>query len=196
MGFTRTTNSKRIAPWDAGFRSPGQLKHSIEAAHQLCCTCTGWCHLLRVERYPQYSAASVGPGLYILFLFTCSKEVVLGSAVTPIKSARLRSHQDASPLPCLASPRAASPGRPLSLSLSETEGSAVCIVHIVYITAFDYRAWQDIINRATPTRRHNLHSYTISLLLTAIVIFFFKKSLFYFHPIIFFRFLTVPSLWH
>ena len=148
----------------------------------------GWCHLLRVERYPQYSAASVGPGLYILFLFTCSKEVVLGSAVTPIKGARLRSHQDASPLPCLASPRAASPGRPLSLSLSETEGSAVCIVHIVYITAFDYRAWQDIINRATPTRRHNLHSYTISLLLTAIVIFFFKKSLFYFHPIIFFGF--------
>lgn len=98
----------------------------------LCCTCCrGWGHLLPGQNHPQDSAASVGPGLYKLFLFTCTQEVVLGSAVTPIKGARLRSirmHR-----PCLALPRLALPRLgALSLSLSETE-QLLCALFALFI---------------------------------------------------------------
>jgi hypothetical protein len=83
----------------------------------------------------------VGPGLYKLFLFTFTQEVVLGSAVTPIKGARLRSirmHR-----PCLALPRLALPRLgvwDLYHYRYQRPKTAVCIVRNVYITAFDYRA--------------------------------------------------------
>lgn len=154
MGFTKVNEQQEDCAWDAGFRSAGQGKHSIEAAHQLSCTCTVWCHLLRGERYPQDSAASVGPGLYILFLFTCTQEVVLGSAVTPIKGARLRSirmHR-----PCLALPRLALP-RLGDLYHYRYQRPRECCVHCspCLYNGFRISCLKVIINRATPTRRHN-----------------------------------------
>lgn len=124
------------------------VTRSTRAQHRgrtsLGCTCNGMVPSASRRELPttQDSAASVGPGLYIDSLhITRTQEVVLGSAVTPIKGARLRSirmlHR-----PCLALPRLALPrlGTSITIAIRETEPSAVCVVRIVYITAFDNRA--------------------------------------------------------